>query len=486
MAMNQTNQLLGDPEIENFINTHLGAAERIEKAAKCLVDKDDGLKALKKLLPALSKDKINVFFSYKKKDEDAANAIVYVLRSKSAGKLTITYQAEFTKEIVGKRWRAKIRDSIRSANWFILLFPDPSDDWDWCLFETGLFEARLTSADRLICLHHPDIKIPDPIKDYHAVSATIPEVEKFIEMIFKKDNPICGMEALHKHMSQQEISLIAEDIVDAIRPLQRSLVRKTYEPWIGLKINTSLKNKDDLDQAFLIEANEEALNLFDFELKPLTFGELRSGLPEDENDDRWREELFHVISKIANKRKFSPIQAVFKTNDGQHFRPAACAVDRVGSIKGPVAVFHITFIEDVVSVDVSSTPKELSVLAYYLRSAYRFRWEILERFGTSPISEDNVERLYNTLERIRADARSRGISNIDTIASLFPTEKARRIYDMYNAWYKVSNPKKKGELDIAIKNKEVDKIQQILAEFIPMSQDFLEMTANRFSELVKD
>ena len=188
--MPKKNQLLSDPEIENFINTHQGAAGRIEKAARALVGKNDALKSLKKLLPALSQNKVNVFFSYKKKDENAANAIVDVLRSKSAGKLTITYQAEFTEKIVGQHWRVKIRDAVHRANWFILLFPDPSDDWDWCLFETGLFEAQLTSADRLICLHHPDIKIPDPIKDYHAVSATIPEVEKFLGMVFKNDNPV--------------------------------------------------------------------------------------------------------------------------------------------------------------------------------------------------------------------------------------------------------------------------------------------------------
>ncbi len=486
--MSQTNQLLSDPEIENFINTHQGAADRIEKAARALVGKNDALKSLKKLLPALSENKIHVFFSYKKKDENAANAIVHVLRHKSVKKLlTITYQAEFTEEIVGQHWRSKIRDAVHRANWFILLFPDPSDDWDWCLFETGLFEAQLTSADRLICLHHPDIKIPDPIKDYHAVSATIPEVEKFLGMVFLKDNPVYGMEALYKDMLQEEISMIAEEIVDAIRPLQRSLVRKTYEPWIGLKINNQadIQNKDDFDQVFLIEANEEALSLFDFEQKPLTFGKLRSGLPKDKGDDRWREELFHVIKKIAEGRKFSPIQAVFQTNDNRQFRPVACAVDRVGSKKGPISTFHITFTEDVVNVDVSSTPKDISVLASFLRFAYRFRWEILEKFGTARISKDDVERLYNTMERIRADARSRGIAGIDSLLAFFPPEKARRINNMYSDWNKVSNPKKNGELDIAIKNEETDKIPEILAKFIPQSQEFLEMAANRFSELVK-
>ena len=486
--MSLANQLLTNQEVIEYINPHLDSEDRIKRAAEELAGKPDALKALKKLLPALSQDKINVFFSYKKKDEDAARTIVEALRSKSAGKLLITYQAEFTKKIAGIKWRASIRDAIHRGNWFILLFPDPSDDWDWCLFETGLFEAQLTSADRLICLHHPDTKIPSPIEGYHAVAATIPEVEEFLEMIFLNDNPVPGMKSLNKFMSQTEISMVAREIVDAIRRLPICLVRQIYEPWIELKIDNeaNLQNKDDLDEAIVMKSNNEALNLFDFIQKPKSWGELRSGLPERKDDERWREELFHVIRKIANGRKFTPIQAVFQTNDNRRFRPVACAVDRVGSDDGPIAVFHITFTEDVATVDVSSTPKNISVLAAYLRFAYRHRWEVLEKFGTGPISEDDVDRLYNTLERIRTDARSRDIVGVDAILDFFSPEQARKIINIYRAWYQITNPEQNGQLDIAIKKKQTEKISEILARFIPSSQEFLELAANRFSELVKE
>lgn len=484
--MSQVDQLLSEPEIAKFIETHQGASGRITQAAELLVEKDDALKALKKLLPALTEKEIYVFFSYKKKDELAAETIVGLLRKNSAGKIKITYQKDFTEEYVGKRWRAKIREEIHRANWFILLFPDPSDDWDWCLFETGIFEAQLTSADRLVCLHHPDTKIPDPIEGYHAVSATIPEVEKFLRMIFLNDNPVYGLKPINGSMNPQEITTLSKEIVDAIRPPQGCFIRQTYEPWVELKFENSsnLQKKDDLDQALVQDANREALSLFDFRDKPSTLGELRSGLPEDKQDDRWREELFHVIRKIIDGRKFSPVQAVFQTNDGRLIRPVACAVDRVGSIDGPIEVFHITFNEEVAAIDVSSMPKDISVLATYLRYAFRFRWEVLEKFGTSPMSEDDVKRLHNTLERIRANVTSRGIRGVDEILGLFTPEQGNRIREMHHDWYQTSNLTRNGELDIAIQNKEVDKIPEILARFIPASQEFLKITADRFSELV--
>lgn len=486
--MTRAQKLLGEPQIAKFIETHQAAAGRITKAAELLVETHDAVQSLQKLLPALSEKEIYVFFSYKpKKDEHAARAVVDVLRKNSAGKLKITYQGEFTEDCVGKRWREKIREAVRGANWFIFLFPDPSDDWDWCLFETGLFEAQVTSADRLICLHHPDVTIPDQIEGYHAVSATIPEVEKFLRMIFLKENPIYGLEAINDSLQEKDIKEGARIIVDAIRPPQkRGHILQAYEPWVELEVEdpSGLQDKDDLDRAIVQNANNEALSLFDFIQKPATWGELRSALPEQSEDDLWREELFHVIRKIARGRKFTQVQALFQTNDNRLFRPIACAVDRVGSIEGPIALFHITFSEEVAALDVSSTPKDISALAIYLRYAFRFRWELLEKFGTGRISEDDVERLHNTLERIRVDAESRGIRSIDPLLALFPPEQANKIREMYSNWYQIRNPEGKGELDIAIKNKEAEKIPEILARFIPASQEFLELAANRFSELV--
>lgn len=488
--MSDVDQLLSVPEIEEFMRTHKSAEDRVRDAAKLLVentqDKMERVKALKKLLPSLGKNKINIFFSYKKRDESAAKEVVEVLRTYSAQKLEIIYQAEFTEDIVGKRWREKLRDVIPRANWFILLFPDASDDWDWCLYETGMFEAHLTSADRLICLHHPDTKIPNAIEDYHAVPATIPEFEKFLRMVFVKKNPLFGMEPINNSLTPERISELAKKLVKAIRCPKRYLFHRIYEPCIELKIEnlSDLQNKDDLDRAIVLNANREALRLFDFELKPSTWGELRSGLAKGEEDERWLEELFKVIMKIADKRQYESIEAVFKTKGGELFRPVTWAVDRIGAEDGPIEKIHIAFREEASAIDISTIPRDVAVLASSLRYAFRFRWEILEQFSIGPMTDADVEQLDNALKRLRVDVRSRGLIDINVLLSFFPPEQANRIIEMFNNWRQLSNPEQKGELDVALKNKEVDKIHEILARVKPMSQEFLEMAANRFSDLV--
>lgn len=477
-------ELLNEPEIADFRRTHQGAKNEIRRAAELLADKPDAVRSMKKLFPAFENKTVSVFFSYKSKEEKTARTIVDVLKKESAGKLDFCYQADFTERIVGKEWRQWIKENVRKANWFILLLPDPSDDYDWCLFETGQFEAQFTSADRMICLHHPDSMIPSPIQDYHTVAARAPEMEKFLRMVFVNENPVPGMDAINKEI-QNEISEVAEEIVHAISPPKLNTFRKIYEPWIELRVQNAeeLKDKDDLDQAVVLSANQEALDLFDFLEKPETFGKLRKPLSEKSGDGRWRNELMHVVRRIAGGRKFFPIQAVFQTDSAKIYRPVLCAIDRIGE-KGPIDRFHVTFTEEVSAIDDTVIPRPVAVIATVLRFAFRFKWEVLERFGRETLKEDDALRLENAIRRINKDWESRGIGGPEIIIELFSGKQAEKVDELLSYWNKLKNQKGTGELDIAIQNRDTEKISELLNSLFAMNQEFLEMTTIRFTEIV--
>ena len=481
----QVERILADPDIGNFLDTHRGAAKEITAAIEQLAEKPDARIAIKKLRPALAAKTVYVFFSYKKKDERAAVAVVNALRKFSAGKLRISYQADFTEEIAGKQWRDKIRDEVCRANWFILLLPDPSDDWDWCLYETGIFDRQPTSADRLICLHHPDTKIPSPIEDYHSVPATIPEVEKFLRMVYLNSNPVPGMKAINTSI-EDDIPTIAEEIVEAIRPPRKGIVHQTFEPFVNLKIDNAakLEDKEGLDDAVLLQANAQALDAFGFIQRPATWGELRSGIQEHGGDGRWREELFHVVRKVAQGRKFYPIQAVFHTSDGKTYRPLLNAVDRTGS-RGPINSFNLIFSEEVGVLNSTSMPEEVSTLVTLLRMTFRFRWEVLEKYGKRDLSEDDIERIENAILRMEVEAESRGIVDQEAVTRIFQPSDADRLNAMFSHWATLRNRSDgSGILDVAIANKDKETISKLLREMIPMNQEFLELATGRFSALV--
>ncbi len=480
-------ELLQNPYIADYIGRHQGAADNIRRAANLLSDESDALKSLIKLLPALTQKAVNVFFSYKAKDEKTAKAVVDILRKNSAGKLAITYQAEFTQNITGKPWREKIITEIHKANWFILLLPDPSDDWDWCLFETGLFEGQLTSADKLICLHHPNIEIPDPIEGYHSVAAQPDEVEKFLNMVFIKKDPLYGLDPINPAL-QDSLSEIANNIVNAISPPRSNLFKQPLVPWVEVYVDNpeSMEHMDDLNGATIRYANREALDLFDFLDQPKTWGDLVKEIKKFSADDRWQNELFHVIRKVGSGRKFDQIQAVFNTAVEKIYRPVICAINRLGK-QGKIDTFQIGFVEEVGAINTSGIPTSLSALSTMLRYAFRYRWEILEKFAHADLGEEDIEALGNALQRIEYDTESRGTGGEDAVISLFASESERNeISAMCRLYYEMRNPEGTGRLDLAIQEKDAQAVKDILNELLPVNKRFLNMTAERFGGLVSN
>lgn len=482
--MPSVEEVLSDAQVKQFLESNQNAAQRVKRAAEFLKDHADCADALKKLLPTLAEQVIRVFFSYKKKDERTANAIVEVLRECAGERLAITYQGEFTADIAGKVWRQTISQAVRSANWFILLVPDPSEDLDWCLFETGLFEAQLTSADRLICLHHPDTEVPSPIEGYHAISATLPEMEKFLRMVLVMDNPVPGFSPINRAL-EPNITALARRIVDAIRIPRGRMNRVVFEPWIEISLDgiTSFANADDLDMAAVVSANKEALDLFGLlECKP-NFGLLREGIEERDSDGRWRNELFHVVRKISNGRKFFPVQAVFQSHTGSMYRPVALAVDRAGP-SGPIQTYHITFAEDVSTADTAAMPARLAMLATLLRFTFRFHWEVLQPFCTRPLSKQEIAKLDISLRRIQVDWQSRGTVSAASIPELFVGDDAEQVRQMLAKWRLLRNENGTGELDKAIDAVDGARIAAILASFLPANEAFLRIAADRFAQML--
>lgn len=483
--------LINDPCIQKFLNTHQSCEDEVKRAAKQLADKPDALIALNKLLPAFNDRAIKVFFSYKTGDEATAKKVVNLLRLLS-NQLKITFQAEFTKDLAGQPWRTHIRDSIQEANWFILLLPDPKDDWDWCLYEAGLFESQRTSADRLICLHHPDKIIPPQIDDYQAVTATESGIEDFLNMTFIKDNPVCGMKALSPNLIP-EVQKRAQEIKSAILPPKEDYITDIFEPYIELELGdiNKLNASGDLDNLSIGSANRASLELFGRIVKPSTFGELRKFLPKNDNinydendiDDRWRQELYRVVRRLSQDRTYSPIQSVFLTDKGKMYRPNLYAVNRSKS-NGIIKSVSIAFIEEIGVADYTAMPADAASLVSILRLVFRFRWEVLEKFSYKDLTEGDVERLETSMKRIEIDAESRGLNDEQAYSKYFSPDQLTRISEMFVSWSKVRTPDGTGELDNAIKAKDLDSIQKILRSILPLNQEFLQMASERFHTIV--
>jgi hypothetical protein len=69
------------------------------------------------------------------------------------------------------------------------VFTDPNEDWGWCLYETGFFDALSQIPDskstrRIYCLHNASTTPPSPIADLQTVPATNKDVAQWLSELF--------------------------------------------------------------------------------------------------------------------------------------------------------------------------------------------------------------------------------------------------------------------------------------------------------------
>lgn len=267
-----------------------------------LVNTLDPKSALLVATKAIRKDKINVFVSYKKQDEDAARTVVRELRKYGGRHLSIEYMAEFAESTAGEDFNKKIRECIQKAHWFILLLPDPSVDWDWCLFETGMLRVRmLEGVHKLICLHHPhQTELPPQISEFQAVCAEPNQIKGLLKKLFKNKDPIPGMDSISPYI-EEHLKEVADNIINAIKPRCQRLNRKFISKYVlldtrNLKIPKSYDNQEeilrDMSEMEILEIDSDTLSIFGMIEKPTSWGEMVKSIESDEiNDMRWLREI---------------------------------------------------------------------------------------------------------------------------------------------------------------------------------------------------
>ena len=474
------NACLEDSKICQLMNDNSNR-ENIIESIKLLQDEEDPLTAVKEVARAISENKIKVFLSYKMCEQETADVVVSVLRGLSAGKISIKYAKDFDP---GIEFHREIRRAIKDAHWFILLLPSPSEDWDWCLYETGLFRAKIVSekVNRLIVLHHPEISLPEQAREFLAVKADEKSIESFLRKILVKKNVLPGMPVINP---ESEI-LITDSAVKIYNAINEPIKFHKLNPCVILEVESpeSLENPEQLEKATIRrKLDTNTLKTFGFHESPETWGGLISRLKQNRSDLHCLNGLCKSIRAASMGHDPPPVEGLFELVDGGRFyQPSLNAIQTGKGIKN--RIFEIIFVEDVTARSRGHLLPEIQALATYLTFAYRFRIEVVTRFIKKNMSEDEIQLLEDGLGRIEAEARSRGEFSLDLLCSNFGSEQESQIRTIVKEWRKFRNVDKNGDLDTAIANREQDKIQHALRLLSSMNKQFLELIQKKFEELV--
>lgn len=128
---------------------------------------------------ATGREPFQIFISHKHDDHEAAARLAAVLPEVDE---QIRCFVSGSHLIAGTVWNAAIRTQLQQAHLLLLLFTEPSKNWDWCLYEAGLFTS-LGDEHSVVCLYQAGGDAPRPLKALQGVQVTVPQLQLFLRQL---------------------------------------------------------------------------------------------------------------------------------------------------------------------------------------------------------------------------------------------------------------------------------------------------------------
>ena len=215
----------------------------------------------------VNKQVVKIFVSHRHEDEKVARTLKRRLEILGADRLKLLLSEDITP---GADWFKWIQKNLDRANLLLVLYTAPDKNWDWCLYETGRFEAReeakieaeikAKADDRsIVVLHCNGTPPPLPLKHLQTIKVSLDDVnlkmvKSFLRDLFgsKKyvDEPINkGFADDDKSVTElaTEICTLFEE--EPLIPIPRWLFLKLYLP-LAVDQVKKIKNFDSEWQAF--------------------------------------------------------------------------------------------------------------------------------------------------------------------------------------------------------------------------------------------
>ena len=296
---------------------------------------------------SISDDMFKVFISHKHEDHALAVEVTSALEGLNPELIDCFVSGVDIR--AGMDWRREIRSGLAKSHLLVLLFTAPSKNWDWCLYETGLYTRFDRSEVRsVVCLFSPGEASPSPLADLQGVPADADKIHTFLDSLCRRTWEISDdwrRGALAPEIADAQVDTAARAIAEAFR---RSGSASTYYPCH--RVVLSLSESDDIaggipESARVMEGPNDTsgytLSLFDLAggTGKRTWGDLLRAV--DGTDAAWRRELNSHFLRALNEQLFPPIESrmrVAGTSRDQKrvYRPILYSIVR-GPTVGPVS-----------------------------------------------------------------------------------------------------------------------------------------------------
>lgn len=264
---------------------------------------------------ATGREPFQIFISHKHDDHEAAARLAAVLGEVDEQIKCFVSGAHL---IAGTDWNAAIRTQLQQAHLLLLLFTEPSKNWDWCLYEAGLFTS-LGDEHSVVCLYQAGGDSPRPLKALQGVQVTVPQVQQFLRQLCTETWQVTRKWRLGglKHKATDEDFLAAAQKIVDLFPRPRAEVASvpnlTHYPChrVVLDLRGCADAQDRIPDDARVVEGEGATSTFTMSLFNLTRG-LRGRTWQDlveatgEPQGQWLQHLNTRYAAAIREKLFPP------------------------------------------------------------------------------------------------------------------------------------------------------------------------------------
>ncbi|HEY8650787.1 MAG TPA: TIR domain-containing protein [Chthoniobacterales bacterium] len=342
-----------------------------------------------------SNGKYQVFFSHKKEDAEVTDCIKGLLDRHTEN---VDY---FISENIekGTNWRQAIAKQLTLSSFLVLVFTDPNEDWGWCLYETGFFDALTqnpgtTPNRRIYCLHHASTEPPSPIADLQAVPAKIKDVSQWLNELFEHTGQI-------KQAFRDDIPKIAEKLCGFFA--ERKPIYSAKSMNITVKCSNFV-SPESLPEDTIIKGDlrlmEEVFGtntgIIDWKSVKERFSEFPDSSEANFNALK---EISRALYGIYRNKRVLPVQGTIFVGQGpKRYR---AVVNNAKELSADRISCEVLLIEDV-GGPLQNVDKPLGALLTSIRMAVRIRWEIVRPF----VLKSNLRILATNARKLRYDLQT--------------------------------------------------------------------------------
>jgi TIR domain len=439
----------------------------------------------------LPDDRFRIFISHKHEDHEAAARITEALEKMCP---TIECFVSGSNISAGTDWNREIRSKLAQSHMLILLFTSPTANWDWCLYEAGLF-TRFESIDvySVVCLFRPESNVPRPLANLQGVKVESEAIEQFLEALCRETWKVSDdwrRGPLDPSVSDEVIRATAAEMVEVF-PAHGS-DDSTHFPCHRIELDLrSVEVGEGIPLDAVVVVGEEFTSTFTLSLFNLGRGTQRWLWKDllravDGLDAAWRHQLDRRFLAAVNEELFSPMTTTIRAADIGHgppmnYRPVLYRVLRDGTRRGaaggqprPIGVTIV--------LDPQRPPSRIGGPVFnLLRINARFGTEVFDEFigKVHDLWQDGVDVFADIDEALRLvhdDADRFEVFTDRELRRAYGEDfEAKGVAEMGGRWQQVEN-----DLVAALAARDADLVETTMAQLRVMNRRFALLSAERY------